>query len=364
MQLTTLSVGLSGLALYPIMGSFAFTVSSPTRIDRKSVRLFVDDYGTNPQSWVSANDPDRHWTEEFDIYEAKKNGTYWESFEPTDEELEAMRATLVQDEADVLLEQLQALQAEEVEFTEKEKERANLALEMKEKGWSSSAITNTLDVAVDDTLEQTSEAVQSMQEAWELDPVDMATVESHTLVDMDEDTGEPVRQQMVFVDEHTCIGCTNCAVTSPGTFFMEPDMGRARVMKQWGDDDETIQIAIETCPVDCIHYVPFDELKKLEVERRDQNINFKARLVGGGDNGGVGMAHMVGGAAKFTPAPEISGNMGSRCNNCPSRGCRDCPMFGVGKNPAFEKREKERKDKIRKRRLQQERESQQKSAEL
>jgi hypothetical protein len=58
---------------------------------------------------------------------------------------------------------------------------------------------------------------------------------------------------------------------------MEDELGRARVFEQWGDDDETIQIAIETCPVDCIHYVPYDELVRLEIGRRDQNINFKGK---------------------------------------------------------------------------------------
>jgi 4Fe-4S single cluster domain of Ferredoxin I len=62
------------------------------------------------------------------------------------------------------------------------------------------------------------------------------------------------------------------------TFFMQQDHGRARVFQQWGDDDETIQIAIQTCPVDCIHYVPYDELVRLEVDRRDQNINPKVSL--------------------------------------------------------------------------------------
>ena len=69
---------------------------------------------------------------------------------------------------------------------------------------------------------------------------------------------------MVYVDEVTCIGCTNCAMIAQSTFFMEPEHGRARVFEQWGDDDETIQVAIETCPVDCIHYVPYEELKSLE----------------------------------------------------------------------------------------------------
>uniref|UniRef100_A0A6U3QLD1 Uncharacterized protein n=1 Tax=Ditylum brightwellii TaxID=49249 RepID=A0A6U3QLD1_9STRA len=136
------------------------------------------------------------------------------------------------------------------------------------------------------------------------------------------------------------------------TFFMHEEHGRARVFQQWGDDDETIQIAIETCPVDCIHCVPFDELVKLEKERRGQNINFKARLVSQGEYGGLGLSHRVGGPNGFTAPQKISGNMGSRCNNCPSRGCKDCPMFGVGKNPEYERKEKERKAKMELRRLQ------------
>jgi hypothetical protein len=28
------------------------------------------------------------------------------------------------------------------------------------------------------------------------------------------------------------------------------------IFQRWGDDDETVQIAIESCPVDCIHYMP------------------------------------------------------------------------------------------------------------
>ncbi len=102
---------------------------------------------------------------------------------------------------------------------------------------------------------------------------------------------------------------------------MEQDHGRARVFQQWGDDEETIQIAIETCPVDCIHYVPYDELVKLEVERRDQNINFKARLVSQAEGSGASIRTGVG----FTGPQQISGNMKPRCNNCPSKGCRNCP---------------------------------------
>lgn len=44
----------------------------------------------------------------------------------------------------------------------------------------------------------------------------------------------------------------------------EDDYGRARVMRQWGDDADAISEAIDLCPVDCIHYVPRDQLALLE----------------------------------------------------------------------------------------------------
>ena len=153
-------------------------------------------------------------------------------------------------------------------------------------------------------------------------------------------------------------------MVAQSTFFMNDEHGRARVYQQWGDTDETIQIAIETCPVDCIHYVPYDELVKLEIERRDQNINFKARLVSQAENGNS-LSHRVGGGPnRFTAPQKISGNMRSRCNNCPSRGCGDCPMFGVGRNPEFERKERERKERIERRKLQEKREEQKKSVDL
>ena len=117
------------------------------------------------------------------------------------------------------------------------------------------------------------------------------------------------------------------------------------------------------CPVDCIHYIPYDELKRLEEDRRGQNINAKARLVNQGEYGG-GESHRVGGANAFTAPQQISGNMGSRCNNCPSKGCGDCPMFGVGKNPEFERKEQERMAKRERRRLEKEREEANQSADL
>lgn len=80
------------------------------------------------------------------------------------------------------------------------------------------------------------------------------------------------RQKGVYVDELTCIGCLHCAHTARNTFFIEPDYGRARVVRQDGDIEDTIQEAIDTCPVNCIQWVDYTELKKLEEERQYQEI--------------------------------------------------------------------------------------------
>ncbi|MEB3338203.1 MAG: ferredoxin [Leptolyngbyaceae bacterium] len=84
--------------------------------------------------------------------------------------------------------------------------------------------------------------------------------------------GGVVRQKGVYVDEVTCIGCKHCAHVARNTFYIEPDYGRSRVIRQDADSPEIIQEAIDTCPVDCIHWVDYTELKKLEEERKYQVI--------------------------------------------------------------------------------------------
>ena len=285
----------------------------------------------------SEDDANRWWSGEDDnndvdweeMLQKRQNPDAWSSYESSQDEALGSLVTTNStsstelDESEVWLNTLQSISAQEVEFNLKENERADKARQMQEWGFTSQAIQGALGVAVDDTFERESdEAEAALIDEFRKsnfgmvtidDDVDLKTVESHAKVDIDEETGEPVRSQMVYVDEHTCIGCTNCAMIAPSTFFMEDWLGRARVFQQWGDDDETIKVAIETCPVDCIHYVPYEELVSLEVRRRDQNINFKAGLVNKAGDG-----HRVGGAVTFTDAPKISGNMRSRCNNCPS----------------------------------------------
>ena len=208
---------------------------------------------------------------------------------------------------------------------------------------------------------------------------------------MDEE-GEPDYERFTYVDEHSCIGCTMCAGVAPSTFFMEDAHGRARVFRQQGDADETIAEAIATCPVNCIHYVPFAELAKLETRRRGQVINNAGRLVSQAEGKGVGTSHLVSGPlGRYAAMARIStrdrrpffgararetvfllflllflsscvasyrrgacvagGNAKIRCGNCPSNGCADCPMYGAGENPVFVDRAKakevKRRDRIR-----------------
>ncbi len=85
--------------------------------------------------------------------------------------------------------------------------------------------------------------------------------------------GGGVRQKGVYVDEATCIGCRYCSHVARNTFYIEPDYGRSRVIRQDGDPDELIEEAIETCPVDCIHWIDYTQLQELEAERKYQTLS-------------------------------------------------------------------------------------------
>ena len=76
--------------------------------------------------------------------------------------------------------------------------------------------------------------------------------------------GGKLKEKAVWVDERKCIGCTYCSSVATNTFVMEPKQGRARAFRQDGDSEELIQEAIDTCPVDCIEWVSFEELLKLK----------------------------------------------------------------------------------------------------
>ncbi|EER89785.1 hypothetical protein BDA96_10G187000 [Sorghum bicolor] len=80
----------------------------------------------------------------------------------------------------------------------------------------------------------------------------------------------PVRSQALFVDENKCIGCRECVHHAARTFAMDDVLGSAHVEIQFGDLDQQIQLAVESCPVNCIHWVESHELPVLEFLSRPQ----------------------------------------------------------------------------------------------
>jgi len=84
--------------------------------------------------------------------------------------------------------------------------------------------------------------------------------------------GGSLRQKAVWVDEAVCIGCRYCAHVATNTFVVEPEWGRSRAIRQDGDSTELIQEAIDTCPVDCIHWVAYEQLGQLQHQLDAQEI--------------------------------------------------------------------------------------------
>ena len=76
--------------------------------------------------------------------------------------------------------------------------------------------------------------------------------------------GGQLTEKAVWVDESRCIGCRYCAHVATNTFIVDELYGRSRAIRQDGDNLETLQEAIDTCPVDCIHWVNFNDLEDLE----------------------------------------------------------------------------------------------------
>ena len=76
--------------------------------------------------------------------------------------------------------------------------------------------------------------------------------------------GGELTEKAVWVDESVCIGCKYCVHVASNTFIVDEEYGRSRAVRQNGDSLDTIQEAIDTCPVDCIHWTKFEDLERLE----------------------------------------------------------------------------------------------------
>ncbi|MFM8526182.1 MAG: ferredoxin [Cyanobacteriota bacterium] len=85
--------------------------------------------------------------------------------------------------------------------------------------------------------------------------------------------GGALRQKAVWVDEAVCIGCRYCAHVAANTFLVESRWGRSRAIRQDGDSTDRIQEAIDTCPVDCIHWVAYEDLPVLEARLQEQELH-------------------------------------------------------------------------------------------
>lgn len=99
---------------------------------------------------------------------------------------------------------------------------------------------------------------------------------------LEPELGGVVRQRGVYVDEVICIGCKHCAHVARNTFYIEPDYGRSRVVRQDGDSEDVVQEAIDTCPVDCIYWLDYTDVKQREEERKYQVIPIAGFPVDGG----------------------------------------------------------------------------------
>jgi len=89
-------------------------------------------------------------------------------------------------------------------------------------------------------------------------------IESNDISGFEPVLGGELREKAVWVDESLCIGCQYCVHVATNTFIVDEDLGRARVIRQNGDNLEVVQEAMDTCPVDCMHWVDFEDLDRLE----------------------------------------------------------------------------------------------------
>lgn len=166
---------------------------------------------------------------------------------------------------------------------------------------------------------------------------------SHEKVQLAADGKTPLyieEGQFVFIDEESCIGCMQCVNIAPNSFLMLED-GRARTFKQRSGGD--VKQGVMSCPVSCMHFVSYDELKELETVRDK----------GDGRDDHRHMGHKRGHTPLHVSRRTSDNNHRSswyhyiryKCctsGRCPQRGCFDCPSYRQpGGNPFFQKRAKE-----------------------
>jgi len=58
----------------------------------------------------------------------------------------------------------------------------------------------------------------------------------------------------VYIDEEECIACGTCEEICDGVFRLNEETDKAEVIKPEGGPEDLIQDAIDSCPVECIHW--------------------------------------------------------------------------------------------------------------
>ena len=181
-----------GSSLLCLGQTFAFRSAAFLRRNRPQTVVYSDwnDDANDSNKWSSGldnlMDTQTDWQE---MLNSRKDGSYWSSFEPSQDEDEAknavskVAATSEEEEADAWLDTLAALSAEEVEFNMKEADRADKVRQMEEWQFSPEIIASTLGVATNTELEKDEvEGMDVYRKESYFDDIDLETVESHTMV--------------------------------------------------------------------------------------------------------------------------------------------------------------------------------------
>ncbi len=58
----------------------------------------------------------------------------------------------------------------------------------------------------------------------------------------------------VVIDADECIGCESCVEICPEVFAFDENEEKAYVIQEEGGPEEQIQEAMDSCPVECIHW--------------------------------------------------------------------------------------------------------------
>jgi ferredoxin len=72
---------------------------------------------------------------------------------------------------------------------------------------------------------------------------------------MDSKTNKEVPMaRKVYIDQEECIGCGTCEEICPEVFRLNTTTDKAEVINASAAPENKIEEAIESCPVECIHW--------------------------------------------------------------------------------------------------------------